>query len=292
MIRSMTGFGQAQGETVRGRTLVSARSLNHRFLDLNVRLAQRFLALEPGIRSLVQERVRRGRVELSLQTAADDEPQRLSLSHSLARSVVEALRALKAEHGLSGDVSVSDLLHVRGLVELADGGEPLDPELRAQALSLVARALDELNTMRLAEGRNLAEVVRAQLEKIERQAETLEAMWSSERAARTQGLTQRLQELRADLGRDDPRLYQEIVRSVDRSDIAEETARLRSHVDQARAAVDSAEACGKRLDFLAQEMLREANTLGSKVLGVGMARETVDLKAEIERLREQVQNIE
>jgi uncharacterized protein (TIGR00255 family) len=292
MIRSMTGFGQAQGETVQGRTIVSVRSLNHRFLDLSVRLSQRFMALEPGIRSLVQERIQRGRVEVSLQATAVDEPQHLSLSHGLARSVVTALRALKAEHGLAGDVSVADLLQVRGLVELTEDGEPLDPRVKAEATPLVARALDELNAMRVAEGRNLAQVVQEQLARIVGRAQTLEALWAGEREARSQTLARRLQELCAERDRDDPRLYQEVVRAVDRSDIAEETARLRSHVDQARTALDAAEPCGKRLDFLAQEMLREANTLGSKVLGVEMARETIDLKADIERLREQVQNIE
>ncbi len=292
MIRSMTGFGQAQGEIAQGRALVSARSLNHRFLDLNVRLAQRFLALEPDIRSLVQGRIQRGRVEVSFQTEAVEEPQRLSVSHGLARVVVESLRTLKAEHGLSGDVSVTDLLHVRGLVELEDDGQPVEPAVKAEAATLVARALDELDAMRQAEGRNLAQAVRGLLERINGKSETLDAMWLSEREARAQGLSQRVQGLCADLERDDPRLYQEVVRLVDRSDIAEETARLRSHVDQARATFDSAEPCGKRLDFLAQEMLREANTMGAKVAGVAMAREVIDLKAEIERLREQVQNIE
>jgi uncharacterized protein (TIGR00255 family) len=146
--------------------------------------------------------------------------------------------------------------------------------------------------MRRVEGETLRAVLLAGLDAVDAAAARIEALSVSERAARRDQLLERARSLRDDLGLDDGRLYQEVLRLVDRQDVAEEVQRLRSHVAQARAAIGGEGPCGKRLDFLAQEMAREANTIGSKVASAALVQEVVGLKSELERLREQVQNVE
>jgi uncharacterized protein (TIGR00255 family) len=170
--------------------------------------------------------------------------------------------------------------------------EALDEDVRRAVLDLVASALDSLQSMRMAEGARLGAELRRLVDGIERAAAEIERLQSEGRAARREALAQKTRELVSELGLEDARLYAEAVRAADRLDVTEELQRLRSHVSLARELVASPEPQGKRLDFVAQEMVREANTIGSKAAQAPVAHAVIAVKAEIEKFREQVQNVE
>jgi uncharacterized protein (TIGR00255 family) len=293
MIRSMTGFGSASSDGEAGRVSVAARALNHRFLDLSLHLPRRLQGLEPEMRKLVQSRIQRGRVELSLQTALrDEEGTAVVVSTPVVAGVVGALRQIQAQYDLAGKVRLTDVIRFPGALEVVETDGHPDDERRRNILGLVDSALESLDRMRRAEGENLERDLLQALAAIEAAAARLESASRTERETRREALLERTRALRDELGLEEARLYQEVVRLVDRQDVAEELQRLRSHVGQARDVLRDGGPCGKRLDFLTQELAREANTVGSKSASAAMAREVVDLKGEVERLREQVQNVE
>ena len=293
MIRSMTGYGSASSEGDTGRISVAARALNHRFLDLSLHLPRRLQGLEPEVRRLVQSRVQRGRLELTLQASLREEDgTAIVVSTPVVAGVVGALRQIQSQYDLAGKVRLSDVVRFPGALEVVETDGQLDNERRRQLFGLVESALESLDRMRRAEGENLERDLLQALAAIEAAATRLEAASRAERETRRMALLERTRALRDELGLEEARLYQEVVRFVDRQDVAEELQRLRSHVGQARDVLRDGGPCGKRLDFLAQEMAREANTVGSKSASTAMAREVVDLKGDVERLREQVQNVE
>jgi uncharacterized protein (TIGR00255 family) len=293
VIRSMTGYGSASSDGEVGRMSVTARALNHRFLDLSLHLPRRLQGLEPEVRKLVQSRVQRGRLELTLQTSLREETgTAVVVSTPVVAGVVGALRQIQSQYDLAGKVRLSDVVRFPGALEVVEADGHPDDERRRQILGLVESALESLDRMRRAEGDNLERDLLQALAAIEAAAARLEAASRAERDTRRLALLDRTRALRDELGLEEARLYQEVVRFVDRQDVAEELQRLRSHVGQARDVLGDGGPCGKRLDFLTQEMAREANTVGSKSASAAMAREVVDLKGEVERLREQVQNVE
>jgi uncharacterized protein (TIGR00255 family) len=290
---SMTGYGSSALETEALSAACSVRSLNHRYLDLTVHAPRRLAFLEPVLKDLLAARVQRGRVELvlraSLERAAGDE---VCVASGLADALVLRLRELQARHGLAGEVTVADVARVPGVIEVAESSAEGDPELRAALVGLATRALDGLDVMRAAEGRRLKQELQRLLAEIEAAASRLRALSEAAREARLAALIERGRALVQELGLDDARLYQELARLVDRGDVNEELQRLGSHAQQCQAVLDENGPVGKRLDFLAQELMREANTLGSKAGSGTMVHEVVALKAAIERWREQVQNVE
>jgi uncharacterized protein (TIGR00255 family) len=293
MIRSMTGYGSASWDGEAGRVSVAVRALNHRFLDLSLHLPRRLQALEPELRRLVQARVQRGRVELSLQSALrEEDASAVVVSMPVVAGVVGALRQIQSQYDLAGKVRLADVVRFPGALEVVETDGHPDDERRRQIFGLVDSALEGLDRMRRAEGENLERDLLEALAAIESAAGRLESASGAERETRRDALLDRTRALRDELGLEEARLYQEVVRLVDRQDVSEELLRLRSHVAQARDVLREGGACGKRLDFLAQELAREANTVGSKSASAAMAREVVDLKGEVERLREQVQNVE
>jgi uncharacterized protein (TIGR00255 family) len=294
VIRSMTGFAHASVADEVLRATVSVRALNHRFFDLTLHLPQRLHALEPFARERVKGRVARGRIEVSIQaTLSKDSGEVVAASRPLVASLVRTLRDMQNEFGLDGGVSVADLVRFPGALERAPSPVALEDVVRDSALSVLDRALDGLEAARRGEGERLGRTLEAALDAVEAGCARLEARWAATREPRTQVLVERARALVAELGLDDGRLYQEAVRAVERHDVAEELQRLRSHVAGARELLaGDGQPAGKRLDFLTQELMREANTLGSKVQDGEAIREVVGLKAEIERFREQVQNVE
>ncbi len=292
-MRSMTGYGSATLEAEELSASAWVRSLNHRYLDLAVHVPRRLSSLEPLLKDQVAARVQRGRVELSLRVtlerAGGDE---LSLSPALVASAVRKLRALQAEHSLAGELTLSDVVRIPGALEVVEAPLEADAALRATLLGVCAEALDGLDAMRAAEGRRLADELVRLLGDVQAAAARLRALADEARGARLAALCERARELVAELGLDEARLYSELARLVDRGDVSEELQRLESHAAQAGALVHASGPVGKRLDFLAQELMREANTLGSKAGSGAMVHEVVGLKAAIERWREQVQNVE
>jgi uncharacterized protein (TIGR00255 family) len=293
MIRSMTGYGAATAEGPGARGAVTLRGLNHRFLEVVCHAPRKLAPLEAEIRDLVAKRQTRGRVEVTIQAnGALASAHQIAVSKPLVGTLVEALRGLQAEFGLEGGVTVSDILRFPGAVEASEAPASIDPETRESLLALTAQAVDALTLMREDEGSRLSGDLRQILDGVEAAASRIERLSAEGRDAKRALLQEKVRELQGDLGLEEPRLYQEIARAVERHDVAEEVQRLRSHVVMARDLMGSGEACGKRLDFLAQELMREANTVGSKAPSATLAHEVVDLKNRIERFREQVQNVE
>jgi uncharacterized protein (TIGR00255 family) len=293
LVRSMTGYGAAAAETDSFKASITVRSVNHRYLDVSVHLPRRFLPLEGDLRRGVQSRVERGRVDVAVHASlreAEGEP--VTPNRPLIAGLVRALREVQADHGLAGELRAADLMRFPGAFEVQEAAGGVDDARRDELLGLLGRALDGLEQMRVAEGRRLEQALRAALDAVAAVVGRIEARVEQERPARLETLRERARVLLAELAVDESRLYQELVRMVDRQDVTEELQRLRSHVGQARDILDAAGAVGKRLDFLAQELGREANTIGSKSDSAGLAQEVVGLKAEIERFREQVQNVE
>lgn len=294
MIRSMTGYGHASLEAGGLRAAVSVRSVNHRFLDATVHLPRRLQSLEAEVKERVAAAVARGRVEVSVQATLPDEgAEAVAASQPLVTSLVRTLRDLQREYGLEGGVSVADLVRFPGAIERVEGPADVAEPVRAAVSGLLSRALDGLDAMRRGEGERLRAELERLLAVVEGAAERIEGRCASSREPRQAALLERARALVGELGLEDARLYQEVVRAVERHDVAEELQRLRSHAASFREvlAADGAPS-GKRLDFLAQELMREANTVGSKVQDAPAIRDVVELKAEIERLREQVQNVE
>ena len=292
-LRSMTGFASAPVETDAVKGSITVRSLNHRYLDVSVHLPRRLAGLEPEVRTALSGRLYRGKVEVSVRAALkDDKAEVVIAPRPVIAGIVRGLREIQAEHGLEGGVSVADVARFPGAVEVLDGDASGDEAAARDILGSLQHALDGLDGMRRTEGEHLEADLRRALDAVEAAASRIEALSAEGQAERRDAVLARARELSSELGLDESRLYQEVARLVDRHDVAEELQRLRSHVAQARALLSADGPSGKRLDFLAQELAREANTLGSKAVSAGMVQEVVALKSEVERVREQVQNVE
>ncbi|HJO37148.1 MAG TPA: YicC/YloC family endoribonuclease [Vicinamibacterales bacterium] len=297
MIRSMTGFASVEAEHAAVTLRVTLRSVNHRHLDLQVRLPPSMLALEPQLRALVQSRLARGRLELAVSATFVEQPTvEVELNESLVGSLAAALERVRAE-GLSiGGLTAGDLLRLPHAVTVrersGDSEVAADPEVVEAASSAVSRALDELIVMRTCEGEYLAGDLDARCGVVRGLVGQLEASALRGQAALEARLTERVRQLAVDPEPAPGLVAQEVVKCAARSDVNEEIARMQGHLSHWRTIADDDEACGRRLDFLLQEMNREVNTIGSKAEGLEVSELIVSAKAELERLREQVQNVE
>jgi uncharacterized protein (TIGR00255 family) len=293
MIRSMTGYGSAAVDSEALRASVAIRAVNHRYFDLSLHVSRRLAPLEPELKELVQSRVERGRIELSLQASVPDNAGvAVTPVKPVVSGLVHALRQLQAEHGLEGGVTVADIARFPGTLETVDAGVGLDGTAHDALLALVGRGLDGLVSMRRQEGERLQADLARRLDEIAKGVDSLEKTVAAAQEARQKVLAEKVKTAVEGFAVDDARLYQEVVRAVERADVSEEVERLRSHVALFAELVAGEAPCGKRLDFVVQEMAREANTLGSKAGGTAAVSQVVALKSEIEKLREQVQNVE
>ncbi len=296
MIRSMTGFGRSSFQLGELAFDVELRSVNHRYLDARVKLPRLLAGFEADVRARLQARLGRGKVDLSVTSSAPAGlAPRLEIDLDAAREYLRAARALRESEDVAGELGVAQLLALPGVacfVELELPGESLREGLEGA----VDAALDAADAMRSREGAVLERDLRERLARVEELARSVESRSDSVQKGVRERLRRRADQLRQETGLlDEARLHQEIVFAADRLDIVEELVRLRSHVEQFRRVLDDAgpgKPVGRRLDFLLQEFSREANTIGSKASDAPVAHSIVELKIEIERLREQVQNLE
>jgi uncharacterized protein (TIGR00255 family) len=291
MIRSMTGFGAGRG-AVNGEEIdVEVRSVNHKFCEVKVRVPRELSVLELEAAKIVKDRLARGGVEVTIRRAGGSGGLAPRVDVALAEAYARAFGEIQARLGLPGAVSLSDILRSDGVVRLDE--RQIDVEGARAALGEgLSRALEALVVMRGREGEALARDLDTRLATVEDLvAQVAEQAPRVVEAYRTR-LAERVAELARGLPIDPTRLAQEVALFADRTDVAEEITRLRSHVAQARALLASGEPAGRKLDFVVQEMHREANTIGSKSQSAGLSGVVVSLKAEIERMREQVQNVE
>jgi uncharacterized protein (TIGR00255 family) len=295
VIHSMTGFGRSTGEVDGLGLEVEARSVNHRHLDLRIRLPRVLADQEARLKKRVQAELSRGKVDITVSLVMANSESTLEIDETIAAQYVEAAKSLRERHGLNGELAVSSLLSMPGVTRLVE--TEVDPETLVEALDqAIDGAVSALIDMRVAEGRALAEEFDGRLAHVTELARRFSARSDEVVDAAKQRLHKRAEQIKREVGLvDDARLHQEIVIAADRLDITEELVRLRSHVEQFRETMASARndsPVGRRLDFLLQELGREANTVGSKANDAPLAQDVVELKTELERIREQVQNIE
>lgn len=292
MLQSMTGFGRAEAQTEAWQVAVEVNTVNHRYIDISVRLPRRYIALEHRIRKLVKERFSRGRFEVNFSiTSIDGRGRRLVADEGLASEAVRLLRKLEADHGLTGGIEVNTLLSFREILRVEEGEEDLD-ELWEVLLPVMAEALDALNSMRAAEGEALRADIASRLEAMRKLAGELSKRLPEVQAQHRDALEERIENLLSDVPVDPQRLAQEVAYLADKSDVSEEVTRLESHLKQLESLLEAKEPVGRKIDFVIQEMNREVNTVSSKVSDLEVARLVIELKSEQEKIREQVQNVE
>jgi len=298
MIRSMTGYSKAQAEEGGYSLSVSIRGTNHRFLDVQVRFPAALESMDPLLRRLVKEHVKRGHVEVAVSFEQLGNAG-LLLDRKLVTAYVAAYKTLREEFGSASEPDLVALLRVPGLA-MAGNGEisPEDlPRVRQLLERATTEALESLNEMRAREGEDLGLDLKARLARLESLAENVASLTERLPKLYQHRLEARLRELMGNVELDSVRLAEEVAYLASRSDTTEELIRFRSHVTQVKQLLAGSEEVGKKLDFLLQEMNREANTLLAKTtdlpeVGPEVARLAIEMKSEIEKLREQAQNIE
>jgi len=293
MIKSMTGFASLTREGEAATVTVTIKGVNHRFLDLQLRMPSTLAPIESRLRGIVQQKVARGRIEaaITVQPRVTASAIQVEVNQAVIESLSAALERARERGLVAGPLTPGDLLRFPQAITLVEGKEALDEDAFGEVEAALGDALDQLDLMRTSEGAHLRsdlDTRRAQLGDMFERAAAAAAAGATTLRAR---LTERVKELQ-ETSADEATIAQEIVRFANRSDITEETVRFRAHLEHWRALSDSAEPCGRKLDFLLQEMNREVNTLGSKAEGQGVTELIVSLKAELEKMREQVQNVE
>jgi uncharacterized protein (TIGR00255 family) len=291
MIKSMTGFGQGSAEGDNFKVRVDVRSVNNRFLDIHTRLPQELSSLELTVKKQAQAALHRGRVDLTV-IVEQMKQATFEINRPLVAGYLAALSDLKQEFGLEGEVSLELIAKLPGAMQVSQDTGRLDEALVAAVVAAVSQALVTLTEMRLVEGQELAAELNSRLDAIESQLPSIETEAARLPMIYRERLARRLQDLAAAGQVDEARLAQESVMIADRSDISEELTRLKSHIIQMRDIVRSDEEVGKRLDFILQEMNREANTILSKSNDISISDAAIVIKTEVEKMREQGQNVE
>ena len=291
---SMTGFGQATVETSRLRVTVTLRSVNHRFLDLSLRLRDDERPLEPLLRERLGARLSRGRVEVGLEARPVHVASAVTqVDEELATAVAAAAKPLVASGAVSCGPTFGDLMRLPDVVRIERAAVSWDADSRQDVLAALDQALDELTRARAVEGGSLSSVLEEHLDGLESLTESLRVSAKGVPLAAAANLETRLRALLGSSEHVDPsRLAQEVAVLADRSDVREELDRLASHVEHFRRLMAEEGAVGKKLDFLAQELFRELNTTGAKCRDAGMTRLVLEAKSRCEQIREQVQNVE
>jgi len=300
MIYSMTGFGSGRAEAPNLSALVEIKSVNHRYLDVHTKIAGEYQNFENIIRQKISAAFKRGRIDVFVRIDYKRENIKLDVNHNLIRAYVNMMSELKNTYGVHGDMTLEMITRLPGLVTISSS------DLSKEELDLIGQklaeatdvALAQLRQMRITEGQSLLADVDGRITNVDRHLQTILAHAKDFVEHYRQQLIARVTELAPQLVADSGhRLETEALLYAERSDIAEETTRLRSHLDQFAGLKNLQDEAGKRMDFILQEMNREVTTILSKTsglneLGAGIGQAAIDIKVEIEKLREQVQNIE
>jgi len=291
MIKSMTGFGHGSAEGEGLKVRVDIRTVNNRFLDVHTRMPQELASLEISLKKQVQAALKRGRADVTISIEQVREAK-FEINKPLVSGYLKALGELKADFGLEGSPTLELLAKLPGAMQVSQDQEQLDKALVSTVVAAVSEALISLGAMRAAEGQELADDLGARLEAIEKALPIVEEHASELPSVYREKLLKKLQDIVPAASIDESRLAQEAVMLADRCDISEEIARLKSHIVQMRDLLRTDDEAGKRLDFILQEMNREANTILSKSNDLAITDAAIVIKTEVEKLREQAQNVE
>lgn len=292
MIKSMTGFGRAQKEIDGYVIAVEIKSVNHRYFEFSSRIPRQYGFLDEKLKSYINARVARGKVECFVTVdALDSETASVEVNHTLAGAYVKALHEISDRYNLRDDFGASVISRFPDVLVVRKNEED-EEKIWSYVASVCDEALDKFISMRSVEGKKMYDDIHSRGEYI------LECVsYIEERSPQTvkeynDKLVERVHELIGDVSLDEQRIIQEVAVYADKVAVAEETVRLRSHIEQLNSFILSEEPIGRKIDFLVQEINREANTIGSKANDVDIARKVVDIKSEVEKIREQIQNIE
>ena len=292
MVKSMTGYGRAV-ETVNGREFtVEIRSVNNRYLDCTVKLPRSFSFAEEAVKAAVKAAVSRGKVDVYISVRSETEADvQVTLNRPVLEGYLAAMRQMVDEYGVKDDISVSTLARMSD-VFLVDKPKADEEQLKADLLSVVDKALQAYDAMRVTEGLALENDLRSRANTILELVAQVEELNPKTVSDYRKRLEEKMREVLENKSIDESRILTEAAIFADKVAVDEETVRLRSHLEQMDAMLSGTGGIGRKLDFLLQEMNREANTTGSKCTDVKVARIVVDIKAELEKIREQTQNIE
>lgn len=292
MLKSMTGFGRASKEIDGYVITVELKSVNHRYFEFNCRLPRQYGFVEDKIKSYVNSRVSRGKIDCFVTIEAlNTEDAQVVVNHTLAGAYVKALEEIAETYDLKEDFGASSISRYPDVLVVKKADED-EEKIWSYVKDVTSEAVDKFSEMRQIEGEKMRDDVYSRSEYILDCVSFIEQRSPETVKEYNDKLVTRVHELLGDVSLDENRILQEVAIYADKVAVAEETVRLRSHIDQLHSFLNSEEAIGRKMDFLVQEMNRETNTIGSKANDVAIARKVVDIKAEIEKIREQIQNIE
>ena len=292
MVKSMTGYGRKKAENDQREVTVEIKSVNHRYLDLNIKVPRIYSFLEEAVKSAVSSRVSRGKVDVFVSVfTKDGKDVKVTPNLELIREYVEALRQVRDTFGLADDISTMGVARMPDALSI-DKEEPDNEAVQQQVLEVVGQALEEYDAMRRAEGARLCQDIVQRAGRIGQLVDHVEERSPQTVEEYRKRISARMQELLGDTEIAEQRILAEAALFADKVSVTEEIVRLRSHLAQLNTMLSADTAVGRKLDFLVQEMNREANTIGSKANDYELAQTVVEIKAEIEKIREQIQNIE
>lgn len=292
MLKSMTGYGRGEGVVGTRHIVFEIRSVNHKFFEVNPRITRGYLFLEDKVKAYLHDRIARGKVDIFLQIEnVGESAAQVEVDHSLAAGYYQALTELQERYQLPDGPTLALLSRYQDIFSVSRAPEDEEAVWR-DALEIVAPTVDSFLRMRETEGERLKEDIMGRAGNILSMVEEVERLAPQAAAVYRERLEGKIQELLGDNRFDEQRVLTEVAIFADKAAVDEETVRLRSHMAQLGTLVDSGGPVGRKIDFLVQEMNREANTIGSKAQDVAIAQVVVEIKSEIEKIREQVQNIE
>lgn len=293
MIKSMTSFGRAQSEEGKDLSFsIEMKSVNHRYLDVNIRMPRIMLALEEKIRNIISKRLNRGKVDVFINYKNyGNSAGKPKLNLELAKEYYECLKQIRDELQVIDDISTTRITRLPDVITLEEPEENLD-NILSQISPLIESALDLMDGMRIKEGEKLKEDILSKVQMIESYVEEIEKLADVIPKNYKKKLEERLSELLSGVDIDESRIALEVAILSDKAAVDEEITRLRSHLSQIKSTLDLDEPIGRKLDFIIQEINREANTIASKSTDISMTNKVIEIKNTIEKIREQVQNIE
>ncbi|CAH8769847.1 YicC/YloC family endoribonuclease [Paenibacillus dendritiformis] len=294
MVYSMTGYGQSVRSVGGYKITIEAKSVNHRYCEIMLRMPREWTSCEEPLRRLVQQSIKRGRVDVFINREREGEAKTaVAINEQTVKAYMEAGRLLRDQYGVSGEMTVNDWLRLPDVFTIQEEQPLSEEELLRELESGLAEAMDGLCQMRVMEGNHLAQDMKERLNRLESLHADISARAPLVVAEYRAKLQQRIEQLLdAESSLDEYKFGMEVALFADRSNIDEELTRLQSHFNQFRQLLDSTEPIGRKLDFLIQEMNREVNTIGSKANHLEIINHVVDMKAELEKIREQAANME
>ena len=292
MLKSMTGFGRAEGATSLGKMIVESRSVNHRYCDINIKLPKRLSLFENRIKELLRSQVSRGRIDVSVRLeGVGEEKVQLSVDLDLAEQYYQVLQNLKEKLQLKDDITLALLAGAKDLITAKEESGDIEPYWQ-EVLPILNQSFKSMDDMKRSEGESLAKDLRQRLERIARQLQVIKQQFPSRVKAAFNRLHDRLRALLEGMETDPQRFQQEVAFLAERTDITEEIVRGESHLAQFGTLMEANEPVGRKMDFLLQEINREVNTVSAKANDAEISQNVVEIKSELEKIREQVQNIE